>query len=211
MSAKRDKVLMMQSDYQPKGWHSRGYLPHFDGGEVFQSITFRLSDSMPQTLLERWKDELTNEEDSEDQLRYRIEAYLDRGYEACFLSDHRIADLTQSALLYFDGERYRLSAWVIMPNHVHLLAAPRIGHSLSSIMHSLKSYTSQEANKILARKGKFWFEDYFDRYIRNGQHFENAVSYIENNPVRAGLCEYTDDWRFSSAWFKSRDVRVALA
>jgi REP element-mobilizing transposase RayT len=199
-------------DYQPKGWHSRGYLPHFDAGEVFQSITFRLYDSMPQGLLEEWRRDLAREaDDFEDRLRYRIEAYLDRSYGACYLSNDRIANLTQSALLHFDGERYRLSAWVIMPNHVHLLAAPCFGYSLSNIMHSLKSYTAQQANKTLVRKGRFWFEDYFDRYIRNAKHFENAVAYIESNPVRAGLCETARDWRFGSAWFRSRQLRVARA
>ena len=199
-----------QDDHHPIGWHSRGYLPHFDAGEVFQSITFRLHDSMPQQLLERWRRELAREvDDFEDQLRYRIEGYLDRGYGECHLSDERIADLTQSALLHFDGERYRLSAWVIMPNHVHVLAAPCAGYSLSNIMHSIKSFTSQEANKILGRKGKFWYEDYFDRYIRTAKHFENAVEYIESNPVKAGLCKFADDWRFGSAWFKSRAMLFA--
>jgi len=83
------------------------------------------------------------------------------------------------------------------------LAAPGYAHSLSNIMHSIKSYTAQEANKILERKGRFWFEDYFDRYIRNAKHFENAVSYIENNPVRAGLCRTSREWRFSSAWYRA--------
>jgi REP element-mobilizing transposase RayT len=72
--------------------------------------------------------------------------------------------------------------------------------ALADIMHSIKSYTAQEINRILGRKGRFWFEDYFDRYIRNAKHFENAVSYIENNPVRAGLCASACEWRFGSAW-----------
>jgi REP element-mobilizing transposase RayT len=199
--------VMSSDKHQPRGWHSRGYLPHFDAGEIFQTITFRLHDSMPQNLLEKWRRELTRESpDFEDELRYRIEAYLDRGCGACYLADKRIAELIQNALLYFDGDRYRLCAWVVMPNHVHLLAAPCVPHSLSGVMHSIKSYTAQQANKILGRTGRFWFEDYFDRYIRNEQHYENAVSYIINNPVRAGLCKSFRDWQFSSAWFSSRDV-----
>jgi hypothetical protein len=80
------------NEHEPRGWHSRGYLPHFDAGEVFQSITFRLHDSMPQNLIDRWKCELTHEaEDIGDALRWRIEAYLDRGYGACYLADPRIA------------------------------------------------------------------------------------------------------------------------
>ena len=203
-------VMTVTTDYEPIGWHSRGYLPHFDAGEVFQSITFRLYDSMPQRLLEEWKHELASEsEEWEDELRYRIEANLDRGIGACYLADERIAALVQSALTYFDSQRYRLSAWVVMPNHVHLLAAPCIGHSLSNIMHSLKSYTAQEANRLLNRRGNFWFEDYFDRYIRNAKHFENAVNYIESNPVRAGLCKTACDWRFGSAWFRGKQMRSA--
>ena len=207
MSAQREEIV---NDNEPIGWHSRGYLPHFDGGEVFQSITFRLCDSMPENLIEEWNLELEREgEEFDDKLRYRIEAYLDRGKGACYLKDPRIGNLVQSALLYFDGERYRLSAWVVMPNHVHLLAAPLPTHSLSGIMHSIKSYTSQEANKMLTRSGRFWFEDYFDRYIRNAQHFDNAVSYIETNPVRAGLCRLPWDWPFSSSRYKVSCARSA--
>src|SRR5436305_6878626 len=105
---------------------------------------------MPQQLLMEWTAELAREsEQIEDELRWRIDAYLDQGCGACHLSDPRIASLVQNALLHFDGERYRLMAWVLMPNHIHLLAAPCYAHSLSNIMHSLKSYTAQEANNIL--------------------------------------------------------------
>jgi REP element-mobilizing transposase RayT len=163
---------------------------------------------MPQELIERWKVELAHDsEQFDDDLRYRIEAYLDRGVGACYLRNPRIANLVQSALVHFDGERYRLSAWVVMPNHVHLLAAPLPYHSLSSIMHSIKSYTSQEANRLLGRKGRFWFEDYFDRYIRNAQHFDNALDYIESNPVRAGLCKSVRDWPFGSARLRVQSVQ----
>jgi putative DNA methylase len=211
MSAQREKAFVTEtaSDYKPAGWHSRGYLPHFDAGEMFQSITFRLHDSMPQELLAKWREELARESDEiEDALRWRIEAYLDQGYGACHLADDRIASLVQNALLHL-GERYRLSAWVLMPNHVHLLAAPLAGHSLSSMMHSIKSYTAQQANKILQRHGRFWFEDYFDRYIRNAKHFENAVAYIESNPVRASLCNSPSEWQFGSACFRARQASQA--
>jgi len=158
----------------------------------------------------KWKEELARESDDiDDELLWRIEAYLDRGYGACHLSDLRVANIVQDSLLHFDGERYRLSAWVLMPNHVHLLAAPCYGHSLSIIMHSLKSYSSQEANKILKRRGRFWFEDYFDRYIRNAKHFENAVAYIEGNPVKAGLCNSPSEWQFGSACFRARQAAQA--
>ncbi len=73
-------------------------------------------------------------------------------------------------------------------------------------MHSFKSFTSQKANKIINRKGKFWQEDYFDRFIRNYEHFEKTLNYIENNPVKAGLCEKPSDWKYGSAYNRSAGI-----
>jgi len=193
---------MNSPESKPVGWHSRGYLPHFDGGEIVQSITFRLADSLPQKLLERWKRELAVECASEIALRRRIEFYLDQGAGSCHLRNASVAAMVQNAVLYFDGARYRVSAWVVMPNHVHLLASPHVGYELSSIMKSLKSFTSHEANKLLNRAGQFWQEDYFDRYVRDTEHFAKALAYIENNPVKANLCRRTEDWPYSSARFR---------
>ena len=109
----------------PDGWHSRGYLPHFDGGEIPQFITSRLADSLPQKLLDKWRDELRNDDcDVDAALRKRIELFLDRGYGECRLRDPRVATMVQNSLLFFDRSRYRLSAWVVMPNRVHMLLTP---------------------------------------------------------------------------------------
>jgi REP element-mobilizing transposase RayT len=188
------------------GWHGRGYLPHFDGGELPQFITFRLHDSLPREVLIRWKEELTLQPSVEAQslMRKRVEGYLDQGLGSCYLRDYDVATSVQRALLFHDQAKYRLSAWVIMPNHVHLLCTPLSGHSLADIMHSIKSFTSSEANKILNRKGRFWQKEYFDRYIRNARQFFRTVTYIENNPVKANLCETAEDWAFSSAAFRER-------
>jgi putative DNA methylase len=188
-------------DLIESGWRSSDYLPHFDGGEIPQFITFRLKDSLPQAVLGRWRQELAREDEAA--LRRRIEAYLDQGYGSAYLKDARVAALVQDALLYHDAARYRLAAWVVMPNHVHLLATPCGGHMLSAIMHSLKSYTASEANKLVRRRGTFWMEEYFDRYIRDADHFVKTVAYIENNPVKAGLCERPEEWPFSSARFRN--------
>ena len=112
--------------------------------------------------------------------------------------------MVERAMLHHDGNRYRLAAWVVMPNHVHLLATPRDGHTLSGIMHSLKSYTAHQANKLLRREGTFWMEEYFDRYVRDARHFRNTIAYIENNPVKAGLCRRPPDWPFSSARLRNK-------
>jgi len=189
-----------------QGWHSRGYLPHFSGGATPQSITIRLFDSLPQVLLDRWTYELSFDrpEEREAELRRRIEAHLDKGIGSCWLANPVIANLIQDALLYFDDERYNLNCWTVMPNHVHLIISPLTRFSLTRIMHSLKSFTANEANKVLRRRGTFWMPDYFDRYIRDERHFAAAVAYIENNPVKAGLCKKASDWKFGSAGFGRR-------
>ena len=193
----------LRQDLRDAGWHSRGYLPHFEGGEIAQTINLRLADSLPRRVLESWNHELAQDRITKASVvRERIERYLDQGYGACTLGNKRIAEIVQDSLLHFDLERYRLSAWVVMPNHVHVLLTPNSAWSLSRIMKSLKSYTSHEANKILDRRGRFWMEDYFDRYIRDHRHFTNAIAYIENNPVKAGVCDQASDWMFSSAWFR---------
>jgi hypothetical protein len=107
--------------YDPRIWHSRGYIPHVDPGEVTQFITFRLADSMPQTVLEAWRNDLKSGEITDAGLRKRIETYLDQNFGERWLSDERIATLVQNSILHLDGKKYRVIAWVIMPNHVHIL------------------------------------------------------------------------------------------
>ncbi|MBX7172822.1 MAG: transposase [Pyrinomonadaceae bacterium] len=186
----------------PKGWYSRGYLPHFDGGETLQFVTFRLFDSLPKSVLEGWilEFERNKTEDYDVELRKRIEKFLDQGYGSCFLKNDEVAFIVEDTLLFHDKEKYNLIAWVVMPNHVHFLARSLEDFGWSEIMHSIKSYTSKKANKILQRTGRFWQVESFDRYIRNYEHFTKTIDYIENNPVKAGLCAKKSDWRFSSAF-----------
>jgi REP element-mobilizing transposase RayT len=89
-----------------------------------------------------------------------------------------------------------------MPNHVHALLTPQPGHDLSRILQSLKSYTANEANKLLGLSGKFWQQESFDRYIRDPEHFVSVVRYIEDNPVKSRLCMSPEDWPYSSARFR---------
>ncbi|MDQ0392344.1 REP-associated tyrosine transposase [Labrys monachus] len=128
-----------------------------------------------------------------------MEAALDAGYGEAFLATEAIGPVVESALLYFDGERYRLHAWCVMPNHVHALLTPMLDHSLSRIVHTWKSFTAKQINAVLNRTGKVWFEEYFDRKIRSERHFEDARFYIEENPVKAGLSCDAGAWRYSSA------------
>jgi putative transposase len=179
-----------------KGWHYRGYLPHFDADSLIQLITFRLADSLPKAIF----DELTAAASGNSDLRLKIEAAVDGGLGSCALRDPRIATMVQDALRHFDGRRYKLLAWVIIPNHVHVMVEQMAGHPLGDIIHTWKSFTAKEANRQLGRSGAFWEADYFDRFIRDQAHFDIAVHYIHQNPVKAGLVARADEWRWSSAY-----------
>lgn len=197
--------------FQPKGlksnlgWYDRGYILHFEGGEIPQFFTFRLYDSLPASVLKHWREETAEAgDDGKIQFRKNVERYLDRGYGSCFLRDERVANLVQNGLLFHHDKKYRLSAWVIMPNHIHFLATPLENIELSQIAHSMKSFTAHEANKLLERSGQFWQHEPFDRYIRNRKCFVSVIRYIENNRVKSGLCSSPEDWRFSSAFREAR-------
>jgi len=186
-------------------WHSRGYLPHFDSPNLLQSINFRLHDAVPHRVIEQWKQELDWQEDLDAGgnkaavLRRRITVYEDAGHGVCWLHNKRIAGMVENALLFFDGRHYRLIAWCIMPNHVHVLIESWPGYPLHKILHSWKSFTAKEANKLLGRTGSFWAREYYDRFIRDEHHLAQAVTYIEQNPVKAGLASSREAWRFGSA------------
>jgi REP element-mobilizing transposase RayT len=189
----------------PRGWYSRGYLPHYDGGSITQFVTCRLFDSLPQKVLQRFRTELeaNDVEDISRETMILIEKYLDAGYGECFLKKTEVAEIVKDSLQKFDGERYKLLAWVIMPNHIHLLLKPLNDWRLEKIFHSFKSFTALESNRILNRRGKFWMREIFDRRIRDAEHFQKAYGYIGNNPVKAGLCKKPEDWKYSSAYKES--------
>jgi len=190
----------------PRGWYSREYLPHFDAGDIPQSVCFHLIDSIPQAVRDGWMEALQFlPKDEQLQQRRRLaESYLDRGEGPAWLSNPIIAELVQNAFLFFDGQRYTLHAWVIMPNHAHVLFTPHAEESMLKILSSWKSYTSLRANPHLERTGHFWYPDFYDRYIRNETHYQNVVRYIEMNPVKAGLCERPQDWPWSSASYRQQ-------
>lgn len=135
----------------------------------------------------------------EVQLRKLYEKYMDAGHGSCVLRDMTIGSMVESAILHCDAERYFLHAWVVMPNHVHVVYSPAEKWTMSAVVGGWKSFTGKEANRILGRTGRFWQENYFDRFIRDEDHFARAVEYVEQNPVTAGLCALATDWPLSSA------------
>lgn len=184
-----------------RGWHSRGYLPHYERAFLIQSVTFHLADSLPAVVLARMSEGLRffKDEELNDERRKRIDAALDAGHGECILKHPEFAKIVEDALLYFNGTRYRMIAWCVMPNHVHALFETLPGHALGRVIKSWKSHTANKINLALHRSGSLWYPDYFDRFIRDGRHFDNALNYIEANPVKAGLVIKAEDWKFSSA------------
>jgi len=188
-----------------KGWYASKNLPHCDTPGTQQYVSYRLADSMPVERHSEWEAFLELE-DEQEKLR-RMETYLDRGHGACPLRHPHVADLVQGSWWHHDGVKYRLLAWVVMPNHVHVLF--ETWHvPLGEILHSWKSYTAKEANKILGTHGTFWAEDYFDRFIRDQPHLQRVARYIENNPVKARLVRAPEEWIWSSARYRGEPGAV---
>src|SRR2546421_12631117 len=120
---------------------------------------------------------LQNGQITEIQYHSVIETALDTGSGPTFLREPSIARIVAAAILKFDGEKYELRNWVIMPNHVHLLFRTIEPYKLSQVMHSIKGFTASAANRLLRRSGRCWSPDYFDRFIRDSRHLANVNRY----------------------------------
>ena len=184
-------------------------LPHWTMDGAIYAVTFRLADSLPGPVLgelREQRNELVRSKGGrnlsaaeEQRLRscaaLKIEAALHRGIGQCWMSSDTIAQLVANAIQKFNGQRYRLFAWCIMPNHVHVVIQPSSGNELPQILHSWKSFTASAANKLLNRFGPFWQTEYYDHLIRNEPEFHHAVEYVLGNPAKAGL----RDWKWVGA------------
>jgi REP element-mobilizing transposase RayT len=181
-----------------RGWNERGYLPHRDEPGLTQFVTFRLADSFPESLRSEWEHLWKIEDDRER--RAELEAYLDKGRGECRLRRPEIAKLVEDAVRFFHGQRYDLRAWVLMPNHVHVLFKVDTT-PMAEILESWKKHTAFKANRLLHRRGEFWQVDYWDTFMRNNAHELETRNYIENNPTKAGLVLDPKAWPWSSARF----------
>ena len=196
-------------------WHNRGYLPHFECAELPQHVTFHLADSFVQNALRQLESELRflPEKDRSVERRKRLEDWIDAGQGSCVLRRPAIADMTQASLLHFDAQRYRLLAWVVMPNHVHALFTPMVGWTVAQIVASWKKFT---ARKICDSRrgdregptGPVWHREYWDRFIRDRRHLVQTIEYIHLNPVKARLVGAAESWRWSSAFPGNANLRI---
>jgi primosomal protein N' len=185
----------------PLETHS-GWLPHWRQANKLYFVTFRLNDSVAQNVLDAWKREKeiwlnlhpapwSSDDRAEYHRRFtkRMEDLLDAGHGSCSLAQPEIAQMVEDAFRHFDGTRYQLGDFVIMPNHVHLLVRPAEDEPLEKIIQSWKTFTAKAANKLLATQGTFWREEYFDHLVRSEAQLEKISAYIRENPARAKLKE----------------------
>jgi REP element-mobilizing transposase RayT len=179
-----------------KGWHSRGYLPHFDACGVVQHVVLSTRGALDRASLEQLSTL------SPVQRRQHLDAMLDRSKAGTIFKDPRCAAAMETQFFYFDGHRYDLLAWCIMPNHVHVVLCCYGETSLGQIIRTWKVHTVRAISAFSGQRVEVFAKDYFDRFMRNGQQTLAAMAYVEHNPVAAGLCDEPEAWRFSSAWHK---------
>ena len=117
---------------------------------------------------------------------------------SCILRRPEVATIVQNALLFFEGRRYYLSSWCVMPNRVHVVVSPKGSVSVASFLHSWKSFTADAINRSLGRSGSVWERESFDHLIRSADAWQRCVEYTEQNPVTAGLWDTPEHWPYSS-------------
>ncbi|MFC5454846.1 transposase [Prosthecobacter fluviatilis] len=190
---------------------TRGNLPHWDQAQSTYFITWRTADSIPRVVWQRWRQERNSwllahdinpasrdwrldfemlDEAARDDFRQfarSLESELDGCHGECALRDPQIARLVADALHHFDGSRYVLGDYVVMPNHVHLLVGGLAREAMLKQVESWKRWMAIGINQTLGRSGRFWQDESFDHLVRNEASFEKFRAYIARNPVMAGL------------------------
>lgn len=230
-----------------ENWSKR-FLPHYNSKDKYQMITYRLADSLPQSIIQKLQEgHSENKAMNELERRKLFENSLDKGYGSCLLSKPDVAQKVIEAWDYFDQVEYEKIAYTVMPNHIHILIRAFDNKSIGQLVWSWKKFVSSyvfsqseyvEELKVstekkyvdfsrlsLDKRGgrtvserrdprdgisgtaserrdpRFWQPEYWDRFIRDEKHMANALDYIMNNPVKAGLVKVAEDWPWS--WIKS--------
>ena len=192
--------------YDPKASKdvkSGGNLPHWQQDGKVQFVTFRLADSLPshviselKSMVEEFKRLHPQPWNHETRREYweligpKEERLLDKGHGSCILKKPEIREIVRSAILHQDHKAYHIIAFVIMPNHVHILIQPLGNISLSTILHSIKRFSALQINHILNRQGQLWMNESFDRIVRSKEHLNHYIEYIKSNPIGFRADEY---------------------
>ena len=192
---------------------TQGHLPHWDQAGTTTFITWRTADSIPKHIWEQWRTarnqwlqdhhidpsqpdwrrcvEILPPADRHDFRKFskQLEDEIDRGHGACVLRDLTLSAIVADALKHFDGERYLLGDFVIMPNHVHLLVGGMARATMLLQAESWKKWTAIQINKALGQKGRFWQDENYDHLVRDEAAFHRFRQYIAENPAKAKLLD----------------------
>ena len=181
----------------------RRRLPHWIPDHSVLFVTWRLAGCLPAPPPELLTSRGTARASSVEQ----DERLAHSSSGPFWLRDPKVAAILEEALRYGETVRqlYLLHAWVIMPNHVHVIMEPHL--ALSQIMHWLKGRTGRKANQLLGRRGlPFWQEESYDHWVRTTEELNELIRYVESNPVQAGLVEREERWPWSSAHTEADDT-----
>ncbi len=190
---------------------SEHYRPHWSQTGAIVFITMRTHDSIPIEVLNRWDREkqewlqrrgfgmnthwskslplldVKARNEFNKEFGRQKENFLDSCHGRCLLGQPAFTQIVADALMHFDGERYRMGDFVVMPNHVHFLAAFSSADSLVKQCDSWMHFTAFKINQELGEKGKFWQQEAFDHLVRSPEQYEYLRKYIANNGPKAGL------------------------
>jgi putative transposase len=187
------------------------YRPHWSQAGAVVFLTFRTHDSIPREVIERWDREkqewlrlrgwstgahwaaivptLTAKDraDFEKTFHRCREAFLDSCHGRCLLRQSELAQIVAGSLRHFDGQRYRMGDFIVMPNHVHLLAVFPTAEAMKDQCDSWLHYTAYRINQAVGESGKFWQREPFDHLVRSPEQYDYLRRYIADNPHKAGL------------------------
>jgi len=194
-------------------------LPHYQLKDSYYFITFTLAFSYSQKFINKLKkekeayEEISSKLDDDEKSEFKLifhkksydyfEEYLHKANQCInYLEDNKISEIVAESLHFFDKVRYDLSAYCIMPNHVHLIIKPYEEnndkpYALQKIMHSIKSYTANQCNEILNKTGQFWNYENYDHLIRDEKDFYRCLQYVIDNPVKARLVNEWNEWKYT--------------
>lgn len=169
----------------------RRRLPHLRQEDGVYFVTFRLAGSVPQEKIRQWRAlrgshiaQYGEEDATKNYVQREIERWLDQGIGPCYLEREDASLIVETSLRHFDGDRYLLDEFVVMPNHVHVIVYPIGGNDLGAVVKSWKWHTAREINLLLGRTGAFWQVEPFDHIVRDQEHLERFRAYIRDNPAK---------------------------
>ncbi len=192
-------------------------LPHYQPAQATFFVTYRLVDSLPLSVIRQLKEDFyreqkgiratfTNVNTQKDEIyllrkKYfgKFDEHLHKNLnEPYWLQDDRIAEIVAGSLHFLAQRYFELWAYCIMPNHVHILISMFADAPiLYEVMQKHKGFTGMECNKILHRNGQFWTHESYDHVVRKNGEFGRILTYILNNPVKAGFIDNWQDWQGS--------------